>query len=120
MNTITEQMNWKVSKARDLKWGEPYIQCRYGIITQFDDGDLDIWVMNSRISTRIERIWTAKKHYDDGAAFIRPFSDLDQACLVLKARKRKKVSDKMREAGKRLAERAKAIKQGLSFPRACQ
>lgn len=88
-----------------MRWGEPYIQCRYGIIRQYDDGDLDVWAINTRIAVRIERLWPAKKHYDDGALFIRPFADLDVACRLLKARKRRKVSAEMRERGRILAER---------------
>lgn len=107
MNTITEQKNWRVSKARDMKWGEPYIACKYGLIRQYDDGDLDVWVTAIRIANRLEKVWKAKKHYDDGALFIRPYTDLDQASLILKARKRRKVSDRMREAGRILAERAR-------------
>ena len=90
-----------------MRFGEPYIQCRYGIIRQYDDGDLDVWAINTRIAARVERIWPAKKHYDDGASFIRPFADLDQACLILKARKRRKVTAQMREKGRILAERTK-------------
>lgn len=114
MNTITEQINWRVSKARDMKWGEPYIQCKYGIITQYDDGDLDVWATTTRTAAKLEKIWTPKKHYDDGAMFIRPFADLDQACLILKARKRRKVSSEMIKRGKKLADRQRAIKLGLA------
>jgi hypothetical protein len=110
MNTIIEQLNWRVSKARDMKWGEPYIQCRYGIIRQYDDGDLDVWVMNTRVASRLENTWKAKKHYDEGALFIQPYADLDVACRFLKARKRRKVSDRMREAGRILAERARVCR----------
>jgi len=104
METITEQNRWKVSKALDMTFGEPYIRGKYGIIRQISDGNIDVWATNRRISIRLEKTWKAKQHYDDGALFIRPFSDLDTACLILKCRKRRKVTDKMREAGKRLSE----------------
>jgi hypothetical protein len=102
---ITQQNKWKVSKSRDMRWGEPYIPCKYGLIRQYDDGDLDVWVTTTRMSAKLEKIWKVKKRYDDWASFIRPFTDLDQACRILKARKRRKVTDSMRLAGKRLAER---------------
>lgn len=107
MNTITEQNRWRVSKARDMKWGEPYIAGRYGVIRQYLDGDIDIWVTAIRIANRMEKLWKAKKHYDDGALFIQPFDDLDVACRFLKARARRKVTTSMRLRGQMLAERAR-------------
>lgn len=120
MNTITEQKNWRVSKARDMTLGEPYIRCRYGVVRQYDDGEIDVWVTNVRVFLRLEKIWKAKKHYDDGGLFIRPWGDLNQVCLVLKARKRRKVSAGMREAGKRLAEASKAARTVLADSRASE
>lgn len=49
---------------------------------------LDIWVLNTRIAKTLELTWKAKNHYDDGALFIRPWSDLDEAAKALKCSKR--------------------------------
>ena len=112
MNTLITQSKWRVSKARDMKYGELYIPCKYGVIRQYNDGDLDIWITNSRIAKRMANLWPVKKDWDGEALFIRPFSDLDIACKNLKARKKRQVSPetllKLREA----LTKARMVKKG--------
>ncbi len=118
MNTIIEQKKWRVSKALDMKFGEPHIPCRYGIVRQYDDGDLDVWVMTTRMAARLAKTWPVKKSYDDGALFIRPFSDLDKVCTVLRGRRKRVLSAesmvKLRERAKSLSKYRKSQLSGSS------
>ena len=109
MENLITQKRWKVAKGSEMRYGEPFIPCRYGVIRQYDDGDLDIWTSNIRIANKISTIWTPKRRFDDGAFYIRPYSDLDQACQLLKARKRRRVTPEMRERGIRLYRYRKTI-----------
>lgn len=73
--------------------GERVIRGKRGLVSQYPDGDLDVWVTHLRSSRTMERSgWKAKNHYDDGALFIRPFSDLDKAAKYIKAKRRRVMS----------------------------
>jgi len=70
------------------------------IISMLNSGDLDVWVKSPRIASKIEKLWKAKSHYDDGAlvtSFIRPYSDLDLAARFIKAAKRRIISPEQRK-----------------------
>jgi len=79
--------------------GDPVVRGRHGVISQYKDGDLDVWVTNLRVALRVERGgWKAKNHYDDGAVFVRPFGDLDRAARYIQANKRRTLSPEGRLA----------------------
>lgn len=84
--TIKDQRMWRVKPDEE---GESAIKGKYGIIHQYADGDLDIWITAMRVSKLAERQgWKAAAHYDDGAYFVRPYSDLNKACQYIRARKK--------------------------------
>jgi hypothetical protein len=108
-NVLREQSMWKVGRDKDS--GESVCTGKYGVIHEYGANELDIWVTNLRCANRIEKTgWKAKNHYDDGALFIRPFSDLDKTAKALKCRKRRQVTEAMRERGRSLARMAQVKK----------
>ena len=116
MISLTDQKRWKTSIIN----GEYVIRGKFGQVALYEDGDLDVWICtwerhpdkwdeamkrSYRRSRFVERKgWKATQHYDDGALFIRPPSDLDRACLFIKAnRKRFLGIEQRKEAIRRLA-----------------
>src|SRR5258708_310804 len=99
--------SWRVSRIDK----EPMILGRRGQIAWYREGDLDVWAKNTRIAKRLEHRLKAKAHYYDGALFIRPPSDLDAACMAIKAYRRRRVSEAMRQHGRDLAARMRSLKQ---------
>ena len=89
MNTVATQRTWK--RFHDLEDNEWVIRGKYEQVADYAPGELDVWVQTLHRAQRMEREgWKVKNHYDDGALFIRPFSDLDAACRYIKARKAQK------------------------------
>ena len=92
---LSEQRKWRISIVDDR---ERVIKGKYGLISQYPDGDLDVWITTNRIALQVERSgWKAEGHYDDGAYFIRPYEDLDKACKWIKARKRRVISPEQKQ-----------------------
>ena len=106
---LKEQKRWRIKRLID---NEPAIVGKYGQITRFPDGDLDVWITNVPVARRTERNgWKVKNHYDDGALFIRPFEDLDAAARIIRAPKRRHLSPEQKaKAVERLAKYRK-VKQ---------
>lgn len=94
MNRIEDQKDWRVWRDEE---GQPTLRGRYGVISQYKNGDLDVWVKNVRRFNQMERFWKARQHWDDGGLFIQPYADLNLACRYLKCRKRRKMSPEQRE-----------------------
>lgn len=116
MINLKDQKKWRVI----IDNGEYVIKGKFGQVSVYGDNELDIWVCtwepalsdqwpqmakrSERRSNRMEREgWKAKQHYDDGGLFIRPFSDLDKACIYIKAGRKRQVTEAMREAGRKYA-----------------
>ena len=105
MKDLKEQTRWRTV----LIDGEYVIRGKFGQVALYKDGDLDVWVCDwsnteegakrtHRRSVFIEsKGWTAKQHYDDGAFFIRPPADLDQACMFIKAKRKRHMSPEQRK-----------------------
>ena len=94
LGSIEKQTVWRV-KREDHEW---VILGKQGQIAQYEDGELDVWVTSPVIAGRLERGgWKAEHHYDDGAFFIRPWGDLDQAAKAIRAPKRKHLSPAQRK-----------------------
>ena len=105
MNAIKDQTRWRISKGDD---GDYRILGKWGEIHDHVDG-LDVWIHAFKPTEELEKRserranwieakgWKAKQHYDDGALFIRPFSDLDLACKFIKASKRRHLSEEQRK-----------------------
>jgi len=91
--------------------GEPAVLGRFGQVTWYLDGGLDVWVRNPRVANKLKKLWAAKSNYDDGALFVRPASDLDIACKAIRARRKKAVTEAMRERGRALASRMRSLKE---------
>ena len=106
MERLNEQTRWKATRED----GEWLIRGKRGLIGLYPDGDLEVWVTNTHVAPQLEREgWSAEMHYDDGALFIRPYEDLDKACVAIKARRRRHMSAASRAvASERLARFRKA------------
>lgn len=103
METLLDQKRWRVIKNGDNTYS---IIGKLGEITEYGDGDLDVWIhapeqtevayrRSHRRAVAVEREgWKVKNHYDDGALFVRQFSDLDKACVYIKAKRKRQVSEK--------------------------
>src|SRR3990167_2261927 len=102
MLDLTAQSRWKVTKPD----GYPLIKGKRGTIDQYVDGDLNVWITNLRVSNKCP--WKPLHTDDDGADYCRPFSDLDNACRLIKARKRRQVTEAMRQQGRELAARMRS------------
>lgn len=87
--SLFDQLLWQVTRSVS---NDPTILGSRGQISQYSDGSLDIWV-TSRYAVKILEChgWRAKSRYDDGSLFIRPYGDLDEAALAIKAKRRRKV-----------------------------
>lgn len=123
METIETQKRWKTIFVE----GERVIRGKFGQVAEYDDGDLDVWICTwERDPEKVEKSakrshrraafveskgWKAANHYDDGALFIRPFQDLDKACRFIKARRRRQVTEAMRQRGRQLAQNLAARKK---------
>ncbi len=100
---LKDQRTWRITRDED-EW---CIRGKKGVIHQFEDGYLDVWVTDLRLSKRMERAgWEAKNHYDDGALFIRPYEDLNRACRWIQAKKRRVMSPKQLEVLARARQRS--------------
>ena len=99
---LTDQTIWRLKRNEE---GDPELKGKYGRITVYG-GLLDVWVTNTRIALRIEHMgWKAISHYDDGALFLRPFSDLHLAAKTLRCPRKRHLSAEARQkAVARLAE----------------
>lgn len=97
MSLLQSQTRWRTVFLD----GDYVVRGKLGQVALTVDGKLDVWVCDwTNTDSGMKRShrrgvhgeslgWTAQKHYDDGALFIRPFSDLDAACrLILAPRKR--------------------------------
>lgn len=93
MLTLKTQDRYKAVKV----CGEWAIIGKWGQIALYCDGSLDVWVKTPRRANKMALIWSARSTYDDGACFIRPFSDLAVACSTIKARKKRHLSPETRE-----------------------
>lgn len=91
---LSDQKRWRTTVSED---GDREIVGKYGTICQYEDGDLDVWVTNKRVACRLEKCWTAEQHYDDAALFIRPYSDLNYAAKIIRARKRRHMSPEQKK-----------------------
>lgn len=99
MNTLKEQNRWRVTQED----GEWVIRGKRGVIALYEDGDINIWVLNLRVANKI--VWKPLHTYDDGADYCRKIDDFDAACRDIQARKRRKLSPEARfQAAKRLQE----------------
>ena len=93
---IKDQKRWRVIVNEE---GDHEIKGKRGHITQYPDGNLNVWLIWHRPSytDKIKKMgWKPKNHYDDGALFIRPYSDLDLAAKLLKCPKRRQVTETQR------------------------
>jgi len=90
------RLRWKVSVGDD---GDDQIAGRYGVIHIYGKDQLDVWITSKFIANRLEREgWVAKNHYDDGAVFILRGTELNLACKVIRARRRRVLSEARRLA----------------------
>lgn len=117
MITLKDQKRWKTQ----IIDGEYVIRGKFGQVALYSDGGLDVWVCTWEPATsddwpkeakrsehranRMEREdWKAKQHYDDGGLFIRPATDLNQACKYIQASKRRHLNPEQRKlASERLS-----------------
>lgn len=104
---LKAQNRWRCVLV-DKEW---MIRGKFGQITTYCPGELDVWIKNMRQALKAERFWPVKNSYDDGALFIRPDADLDLACRLIRAPKRRQVTEAMRETGRQLAARMRSGKQ---------
>ncbi|OGR91359.1 MAG: hypothetical protein A2992_05115 [Elusimicrobia bacterium RIFCSPLOWO2_01_FULL_59_12] len=96
-NSLHDQHRWKVTKPD----GYDIIKGKRGVIEQYSDGDLNVLVTSHRVIFNC--LWKSLHTYDDGADYCRPYSDLAQACELIKARRRRQVTEEMRQRGRELA-----------------
>lgn len=101
LKDLRDQKRYRTTKLYD----EYVIVGKWGQVSLHSEGDLDVWITNIRKANKAELIWKARSTYDDGACFIRPETDLDQACQFIKARKKRQVTPAMRQKGRELAAR---------------
>lgn len=92
---LKTQKKWRVTLNDENDY---QLKGKYGAITVCPDGDLDVWVKNIRVFLRMERVWKAKQHWDDGGLFVRPYSDLDVIAKHLRCAKKRQISPEQREA----------------------
>lgn len=113
MPSLKDQTRWKVTKPD----GYPIIKGKRGTVDQYDDGDINVWITNLRVTNKCT--WPPLHTYDDGADYCRPFSDLDHACKLIKARKRRQVTEAMRQRGREAMARMRSAvkKSGLNGPK---
>lgn len=102
MKSLKEQMRWRVTKED----GEYVLRGKRGVIAMYEDGDINIWVLSPRIAAKIP--WKPLHTYDDGADYCRKIDDLDVACGFIKARKRRQVTEAMRQKGRELYARLRS------------
>lgn len=97
------------------------VKGRRGEISAWDDTTIEVTVMgtptpldpadlvpdkthNLSLPIKLERMgWKASHHYDDSTVFLIPKEKFMEALTVIKARKRKVVTEAMRETGRRMA-----------------
>lgn len=91
MSLLRYQKRWKVT----IEDGEDVIRGKRGVIALYESGDMNIWIVNTRIANKI--VWKPLHTYDDGADYARKIDDLDVACGYIKARKRRILSAEQRE-----------------------
>lgn len=101
---LRDQRRWKVTTPN----GYDQIVGKRGTIDQYQDGDLNIWITNTRVA--LHSGWKPLHTYDDGADFCRKIDDLDTACKLIKARKRRRVTEAMRQRGRELIARMRSSK----------
>jgi hypothetical protein len=99
LKNLREQKRYRTTKID----GEYVIVGKRGQVSLYADGDLDIWITNVRKANKALLIWKARSTYDDGACFVRPQADLGLACQLIQARKRRLVTEAMRQRGRELA-----------------
>lgn len=105
---LKTQKKWRVT-LNDVN--DYQLKGKYGAITVYPDGDLDVWVKNIRIFLRMERIWKAKQHWDDGGLFVRPYADLDVIAKCLRCSKRRTMSPENRQKASERFARMRSLKQ---------
>jgi hypothetical protein len=102
---LKEQRRWKATKED----GEYVIRGKRGTIACYGDGDINVWVRNLRVANKIP--WKPLHTFDDGADYCRKIADLDAACRYIKARKRRQVTEAMRQRGRELAAALRSSKE---------
>lgn len=95
MDSLKDQKNWKAT----LEEGEYVIRGKRGLISQYSDGNLNVWILNTRIATKASMVWKSLHTYDDGADFKIDFNlrDLDKACKFIQAKKKRHLSPEARQ-----------------------
>jgi hypothetical protein len=122
---LKDQTRWKTMTDH----GEHVIKGKVGQVSACGDSELDVWICDwtntdrgmsygHQRAVRMETSgWKAMNHYDDGGLFIRPESDLDQACRFIKARKRRHLTPEAQARGAaRLAEWLRTKKTLVQTP----
>lgn len=119
MTSLKDQKSWQTT-IENLEY---VIKGKFGQVSLYSDGTLDVWVCtwepatsdkwdkeakrSEHRSNKMERLgWKAIQHYDDGGLFVRPFSDLDRACIFIKAKRKRTYSP---DALQKMVERARTM-----------
>lgn len=107
--TLKNQTRWKAT----LEEGEYVIRGKRGVIATYQDNALNVWITNLRVANAliVDQGWEPAHTYDDGADFVCTLDLLDEACKAIKARKKRQVTEIMRQRGRELAARMRSSKE---------